>query len=126
MKRYTAETGGTDHLVREDSIGPVMMERDHPVETLDLVCAHRALDNWAELVNGEHLDKDGATYRPVILQKHRARRPHPHPLSSARHPPLSQTCGGALCYPWRWLNERVNITLRGGGRETVALEKAQI
>ena len=36
------------HLVSKDSIQSVMLKRNHPIQPLELVWSHRAMDDWGK------------------------------------------------------------------------------
>lgn len=40
------------HLVGEDSIQPVMLKRNHPIQALQLVWPHHAVDDWGRRFEG--------------------------------------------------------------------------
>lgn len=34
------------HFIRKDSVQPMVLERNHPIQTLELVRSHGAVDDW--------------------------------------------------------------------------------
>jgi hypothetical protein len=45
----------TNHLVGKDAVQTIVLERDHPIQALELICTHGAVDDYIRVVSSRIL-----------------------------------------------------------------------
>src|SRR6266567_6399286 len=86
------------HLVGEDTVEAIVMQRDHPVQTLQLVATHLAADICKGLTRGQPNKRTKThSWERTRIRKVGRRNPWPLHLSTTPRPPLFPTSGAAWC-----------------------------
>jgi hypothetical protein len=91
----------TCHFICENTVETIVMQRDHPIESLKLISTHFTFDDWRMVVRMDMYFEKKRAHSSEMIQKQRVGRCHRlQPLRPSKVPrlPLSQIFDGEHCY----------------------------